>query len=219
MFKQSKLQDLYENFTFEVKITLNNVDWIDAGSYKYFDPKVNRISYVNFPENTHQLDGRKTFVAIPENLSNDEKVFLGIAQKPDDKKKYDEILKKFADEDAIFALPRRAHNGLYLFGDYFPQSNNMKVKFRSQVGEFETGAYFKNKYKIGCLIPDMGKLGQGIHELEIDVSVNGIQFFPTRFKINYNSSDFGLKPEEIMLLDEQELKNKDKNKGKPPVKK
>ena len=141
----------------------------------------------------YQLDSRKTTVAVPEALSPDERVFLGIAQRPDDKKKYEEILKKFADEDAAFTLPRRAYNGLYLYGDFFPQSNvntslkkNLKVKFRSNVCDEIAPAYFKNKYKIGCLIPEMGKLGQGVHEVNIDLSVNGFQFFPTNFKINYS---------------------------------
>ena len=82
-----------------------------------------RISYVVFPENSYHLDDRRVIVATPDNLNNDEKVFLGIAQKPDDKKKYDEIIKKFSDEDAIFHVPRRAHNGLYIYSDYFPPSN------------------------------------------------------------------------------------------------
>lgn len=36
MFKHTKIQEIYENFVFNVKISLNNIDWIDAGSYKYF---------------------------------------------------------------------------------------------------------------------------------------------------------------------------------------
>ena len=70
----------------------------------------------------------------------------------------------------------------------------------------------------------MTKLGQGTHELEIDISVNGIHYFPTNFKIFYNSkiefkkgSENNMKPEDIMKLDEQELKSKDK--GKPKGKK
>lgn len=57
---------------------------------------------------------------------------MGIAQKPEDKKKYDEILKKFADEDSLFHVPRRAHNGLFLYGDYFPQSqvSSYEITFR-----------------------------------------------------------------------------------------
>ena len=45
-------------------------------------------------ENSYHLDDRRVIVATPDNLNNDEKVFLGIAQKPDDKKKYDEIIKE-----------------------------------------------------------------------------------------------------------------------------
>ena len=39
MFKNTKFQEIYENFTFDVKITLNNIDWIDTGNYKYFGNK------------------------------------------------------------------------------------------------------------------------------------------------------------------------------------
>ena len=27
---------LYEDYDFKIQITMNNVDWIDAGSYKYY---------------------------------------------------------------------------------------------------------------------------------------------------------------------------------------
>ena len=98
----------------------------------------------------------------------------------------------------------------------------MKVMFRSNLCEYESNAFFKNKYKLGCLIPEMLKLGQGVHEISIDISVNGLQFFPTNHKIHYNSkiifnegSEFGLSVKEIMKLDEQELKSKDKGKPKP----
>jgi hypothetical protein len=74
---------------------------------------------------------------------------LGIAQKPEDKKKYDEILKKFADEDSLFHVPRRAHNGLFLYGDYFPQSqvSSYEITFRiakstGKTVKFSSYAYY-----------------------------------------------------------------------------
>lgn len=43
--------DLYENYNFDVHITMNNVDWIYAGFYKYCDPKITRIAYAQLPDN------------------------------------------------------------------------------------------------------------------------------------------------------------------------
>jgi len=42
VLKNTKPQEIFENFTFDVKITLNNIDWIDAGTYKYFG----KIKYI-----------------------------------------------------------------------------------------------------------------------------------------------------------------------------
>lgn len=44
-------QELYENYNFDVHITMNNIDWIYAGVYKYCDPKITRISYAQLPDN------------------------------------------------------------------------------------------------------------------------------------------------------------------------
>lgn len=61
----------------------------------------------------------------------------------------------------------------------------MKIKFRSNIAEKEEQLFFKNYYKLGCLIPEIPKLSQGTHEINIDVSINGVQFFPTGKKIMY----------------------------------
>jgi len=210
------MQEIYENFNFKVELTLNNNHWIYVDTYRYFDPKVLRISYVQFPDNSFDLEKRKETVFFPEPLTDIEKIFFNPAL-IEDKKKIEEIKKKFADEDALLLNPRRAYNGLYIYGDYFPQSNKMKVKFRSKFCEPEEPLYFKNNKKLGCLIPEMPKLGPGTHEIFIDISVNGQQFVPTNFKILHTCSDFGVGPQEIMKLDEQEIKGN--NKKQPPPKK
>jgi hypothetical protein len=49
---QSNPKDLYTNYPFDVSITMNNLDWIKVGDYRYCDFKVLRLAYVNFPEKT-----------------------------------------------------------------------------------------------------------------------------------------------------------------------
>lgn len=120
--KNLKNKEIYEKFVFLVDVTLNNIDWIRVGEYRYLDPIVNRISYTGFPEGVFDKDKRKETIFNEEGLTNDEKIYFGIAPKPSDNKKYDEIVKKFNEEDFQITLPRRAYNGLYLFGDFFPNT-------------------------------------------------------------------------------------------------
>jgi hypothetical protein len=47
---QTNPKDLYEKYVFDVAITMNNIDWIQVGQYRYCDCKVNRISYINFSD-------------------------------------------------------------------------------------------------------------------------------------------------------------------------
>jgi hypothetical protein len=49
---QSNPKELYTNYPFDVSITMNNLDWIKVGDYRYCDFKVLRLSYVNFPDKT-----------------------------------------------------------------------------------------------------------------------------------------------------------------------
>jgi hypothetical protein len=52
---QSNPRDLYEKYVFDVSITMNNIDWIQVGQYRYCDCKVNRISYILFSDKLTSL--------------------------------------------------------------------------------------------------------------------------------------------------------------------
>ena len=54
------------------------------------------------------------------------------------------------------------------------------------MGDFESKAFWKNKYKICCLIPIYPKLETGQHTLGIEVSINGSQFVNTGMEILMN---------------------------------
>ena len=84
--KKVSPNDLYENYKFDVNITMNGVDWIYSGSYRYCDPKVLRVSWANFPLNS-SLENRLIILGTDEVLTNEEKIILEMAPNPDDKKK------------------------------------------------------------------------------------------------------------------------------------
>lgn len=63
LIKKIPPNELYENYNFDVSITMNNNDWIYVGYYKYCDPKITRATYLTFPENC-SLDNVNTFFFI-----------------------------------------------------------------------------------------------------------------------------------------------------------
>lgn len=232
--------ELYENYSFDVHITMNNTEWIYSGAYRYCDPKITRVIYHIFNENVNKED-RLIYLSTPENLTNDEKTILGLVPYPEDKKKKDEIeKKKLEDENLINTMYKRPYNGLILYGNFFPNTPFLKVKFISQHFEFEAIAFYKNMYKIACLIPgilyikflltskyltyfyitlEMHKLPVGQYELKLMISFNSQQYFSANKTILFNSPEYGLKFEDIVKLDELDSKGGKKGAAKPPAKK
>jgi hypothetical protein len=77
-----------------------------------------------------------------------------MAPPPDDKKKAEEIFKKQAEDDAHFQnVSKRPFSGLVLYGNFFPSSRIMMVRFQGNNFEQDTIAFYKNKYKVTCMIP------------------------------------------------------------------
>jgi hypothetical protein len=90
-----------------------------------------------------------------ENLTDEEKVIMELIPPPTEKKKVDEINKKVQEEDFhMNNTYKRPFAGLYLYGTYFPNTQLLRVRFHfSKSLEFETIVFYKNQYKIACLIP------------------------------------------------------------------
>ncbi len=101
---------------------MNGSHFIPAGSYRYYDIKILRIAYINFPDKC-PLDQRIKLLKAEEPLTNEEKITLGfIANNIDDKKKKDEYAKKLAEEDLIITnVAKRPYSALYLYGNFFPK--------------------------------------------------------------------------------------------------
>lgn len=113
--------ELFENHKFDISITMNNSHYIYAGSYKYYDIKILRITYANFDK--LPLDQRQKIIKAEEVLTNEEKITLGfIPNNIEDKKKKDEYIKKLAEEDNLIKNSiKRPYSGIYIYGNFFPK--------------------------------------------------------------------------------------------------
>jgi hypothetical protein len=57
--KRIPMNELYENYDFNVSITMNNIDWIEVGKYKYCDPIITKVNNFPFPDNCSEENVNK----------------------------------------------------------------------------------------------------------------------------------------------------------------
>jgi hypothetical protein len=87
-------------------------------------------------------------------LDNDEKLYIGTAPLPEDKKKAEDLIKHHAEIDNYFnSVSKRPYSGLILYGEFFPNIQTMMVRFQAPNFEIDVNAFYKNKYKVTCMIP------------------------------------------------------------------
>ena len=191
-FNNTSCQELYEKYNFDISVTMNGIHWMDAGYYNYYNVLANRIVYVNFPLNSSYEDRLNILKQEDHALTDDEKIGMGLIQNTiDDKKKKEEINKKIEEENNIVnSIAKRAYSGIYIYGDYFPcikNKNNIKVRLRSEDGVYTDveNTYWKNKKKLGVLLPDIKLSHDKVHTLYIDVTFNNSNYTSTNLKILY----------------------------------
>ena len=211
-----KMQDLYNNYLFDVMISMNGTQWLKAGSYRYYKPKVNKLLYVIFKE-TDTLEMRQKAIEEVGPLSDYEKIYLGMQEPPTEKKALAEYEKNSKeDEDMIKNQHKAPYNGLALYGDYFPNLPGMKIKFWTGTGEdlseIDTELYYKNENKLACIVKELPDLNAGEYEVNIGISINGIQWTNIEQKILYVAPEEGLSFDDIIKLDSANDKNKKKKK-------
>ena len=211
-----KQQDLYNKYSFDVMISMNGTQWLKAGTYRYYTPKINKMLYVIFKE-TDNLEARQKQIEEPGPLSDNEKMYLGMMEPPTEKKALAEYEKNAKEEEDMIKNQHKApYNGLSLFGDYFPNLSGMKIKFltraREDLSEVETELYYKNENKLACIVKELPDLSPGEYEVNISISINGIQWTNTDQKILYMAPEEGLSFEDIIKLDSANDKNKKKKK-------
>ena len=211
-----KQQDLYNKYSFDVMISMNGTQWLKAGTYRYYTPKINKMLYVIFKE-TDNLEARQKQIEEPGPLSDNEKMYLGMMEPPTEKKALAEYEKNAKEEEDMIKNQHKApYNGLSLFGDYFPNLSGMKIKFWTGAGEdlseVETELYYKNENKLACIVKELPDLSPGEYEVNISISINGIQWTNTDQKILYMAPEEGLSFEDIIKLDSANDKNKKKKK-------
>ena len=109
-----KMQDLYNNYTFDVMISMNGTQWLNAGSYRYYQPKISKLLYIIFKE-TDTLEMRQKQIEEVGPLNDNEKILLGMAEPPTEKKALAEYEKISKEEDDMIKNQHKApYNGLAL---------------------------------------------------------------------------------------------------------
>ena len=211
-----KMKDLYNNYIFDVMISMNGTQWLKAGSYRYYQPKISKLLYIIFKE-TDTLEIRQKQIEEPGPLNENEKILLGMAEPPTEKKalaEYEKVSKE--EEDMIKNQHKSPYNGLALYGDYFPNIKDMKIKFWTGTGEdmseIETELYYKNENKLACIVKELPDLNAGEYEVNMSISINGIQWTNVDHKILYLAPEDGLSFDDIIKLDAANDKNKKKKK-------
>ena len=211
-----KMQDLYNNYSFDIMISMNGTQWLKAGSYRYYQPKINKMLYVVFKE-TDTLEMRQKQIEEQGPLSDYEKMYLGMMEPPTEKKALAEYEKNSKeDEDMIKSQHKSPYNGLALYGDFFPNLPDMKIKFWTGTGEdlseVETELYYKNENKLACIVKELPDLNAGEYEINMSISINGIQWTNIDQKILYLAPEEGLSFDDIIKIDSANDKNKKKKK-------
>ena len=211
-----KMQDLYNNYLFDVMISMNGTQWLKAGSYRYYQPKISKLLYIIFKE-TDTLEMRQKQIEELGPLNENEKILLGMAEPPTEKKALAEYEKISKEEDDMIKNQHKApYNGLALYGDYFPNIKNMKIKFwtgtEEDMSEIETELYYKNENKLACIVKELPDLNAGEYEVNMSISINGIQWTNVEQKILYLAPEDGLSFDDIIKLDAANDKNKKKKK-------
>ena len=211
-----KMQDLYNNYSFDIMISMNGTQWLKAGSYRYYQPKINKMLYVVFKE-TDTLEMRQKQIEEQGPLSDYEKMYLGMMEPPTEKKALAEYEKNSKeDEDMIKSQHKSPYNGLALYGDFFPNLPDMKIKFWTGTGEdlseVETELYYKNENKLACIVKELPDLNVGEYEVNMNISINGIQWTNIDQKILYLAPEEGLSFDDIIKIDSANDKNKKKKK-------
>lgn len=123
--------ELYEKMQFDIYITLNGIHYMLADSYRYYDVKLLRISYIQFPDKTN-FEQRLKMIKMEEPLTLEEKIAVGfVPNNIEDKKKKEELTKKILLEDEMIkTMARRPYASLYLYGNFFPKfenKNNVRI--------------------------------------------------------------------------------------------
>ena len=212
-----KVVDLYKNYTFDVMISMNGIQWLKAGSYRYFSPKIDKMLYIQFKD-TDTLEMREKQVEEPVALTEYEKMYLGLMEPPTEKKalaEYDKNSKE--DEDMIKNQHKLPYYGLALYGEFYPNLSGMKIRFTAGTGDdasdVETELYYHNEKKLACLVREIPDLTPGEYEVTISLSINGEQWTDTEHKILYLAPEEGLSFDDIIKLEAND-KNKKKKKKK-----
>jgi hypothetical protein len=191
----------------DIKLTLNNQEWIDALQFNYHDSEISRITYANqvgpaeaTPEDReHIWNAEDPEEHWPDDMPEEER-----------KKREDEKGKKTAEEaEEVNTVAKRKGMRIYIHGVNFKRTDTMQVRFLlDNFSPVLVKPVFKNTKLLGSVIPHMGDdVPIGQHPCVVELTLNGQQFTENGAKFTFNQVDPKMSEEELRKIEEEEQKN------------
>jgi alpha-tubulin suppressor-like RCC1 family protein len=158
----------------KVSITISGKDWIDIGTYSYYEPRLKQLLPGPVPDKTLTEDAIKEHWPKEEPIVNP---FEGLNEKEADKKRV-ELEKKLKEELAdIEYMFRKPGSLLYIEGENFVKKESIIARCAYKQMHWDVPAVFKNAKKIGFVVPLIEGPPEGVHDIFVYLSFNGGQDF------------------------------------------
>ncbi|KRW99588.1 Regulator of chromosome condensation 1/beta-lactamase-inhibitor protein II [Pseudocohnilembus persalinus] len=186
----------------DVKISLNQVEWIDVGKFYYINPQIEGFKPYKMAKDLNQEQQQQKLTQT-EPLQDP---FEGLG--PGDDKKRNEIQKQLDEEiHEINNLFKKAGDYLLIVGQNFIQDTD-EIQVQYLYGNnITTGkAYYKNDQQIAIQIPEIEGVPLGIEEIQIELSFNGQQFTDCKKSFRYLAFDKYMTQQEKDKFENEQLK-------------
>jgi len=124
-----------------VYLTLNSVEWLEIGTFFYFDPEFDRIAPSQVPENQEKWATEDEEPDIFATCKNDNEI---------EKKKQEQNKIMAQEDDEIAHTFKKPGQYLWLRGKDFIRTRDLTVMFISGSSAIPAKTVYKNATRIGC---------------------------------------------------------------------
>ena len=155
-------------------LTISGKDWIQIGSYTYYEPKLKQLLPGPVPDKTLTEDAIKEQWVKEEPITNP---LEGLSEKDADKKRI-ELDKKLKEEQGeIEFVFRKPGSLLYIEGENFQKKEKIIARCYYKQMQWDVPVVYKNSRKVGFVVPLMEGPPEGVHDMTVHLSFNGGEQF------------------------------------------
>eukprot|EP00828_Plagiopyla_frontata_P012276 TRINITY_DN16991_c0_g1_i4.p1 TRINITY_DN16991_c0_g1~~TRINITY_DN16991_c0_g1_i4.p1 ORF type:complete len:357 (-),score=85.13 TRINITY_DN16991_c0_g1_i4:22-1092(-) len=196
----------------KIYITFNQIEWIFIGDFSYIEPEIEK--FLPVPPYDPSLTEEEKLARWKKPMEEIDPL-KGIENEVELAKKKEELRKQAEIDEADINLYRKAGQQLFIIGSNFFQTDPILIQLTSPKKVIVVKGVFKNKTKIGFVIPELEELEKGIHEIQVEVSFNQQQFSLSQKKFKYLAFEPGMPEDQKKKFEDEILKAA----KKPPAKK